>query len=314
MKRFLAPLSAVALALFAFSAVATAHSGSVSASENCDSFVVHVYLHNNVTSDRTVNVTTTIPGTTGLTNQHYNTTGASGDTEILTLTGPAPASGSVTLTIKSGSTTEDTESASVSPASDCAPPPAPGIHLTKSNDAADTVEPGTKVTYTYLVENTGNVSLDDVVVKDQLKGSDNVACEPVAYQSGDTKGDKILDPGEIWTFTCSTDLQGTTTNQACVTANQVDNADAEAADDCDNNTVEVSHSPEQSVAESAAGSASAVQSVEAGTGTPAGSIPNTSIDGSGPSPLPTILFSLVLIGSLGGLAYTNVKVVARDKR
>ena len=59
---------------------------------------------------------------------------------------------------------------------------------------------------------------------------------------------------------------------------------------------------------------SAVQTVEAGTGTPAGSIPNTSIDGSGPNPLPTILFSLVLLGSLGGLAYTNVKVVARDKR
>ena len=90
----------------------------------------------------------------------------------------------------------------------------------------------------------------------------------------------------------------------------------------------VAQSVAESVAQSVAASASecqqteqggntcpsAVQTVEAGTGTPAGSIPNTSIDGSGPNPLPTILFSLVLLGSLGGLAYTNVKVVARDKR
>lgn len=187
-------------------------------------------------------------------------------------------------------------------------PPQPGIQITKSNDAADTVEPGTEVTYTYMVKNTGNMPLNDVAVKDQVKGSDNVACEPVAYQSSDGNDDNILDPGETWTFTCTATLQGTTTNEACVSADIVDLVDAEPVTACDDNTVDVSHQPEQSVAQSA------VQSVEAGTGTPAGSIPNTSLDGSGSSPLPTILFSMVLLGSLGGLAYTNVKVVARRNR
>jgi uncharacterized repeat protein (TIGR01451 family) len=187
----------------------------------------------------------------------------------------------------------------------CAPPPAPDIQIVKSNDADGTVEPGSEVTYTYEVTNTGNMPLSDVAVKDQVEGSDNVACEPVAYQSSDGNDDDILDPGETWTFTCTTELQGTTTNQACVSANVADTdsiADLkfEPVTDCDDNTVEVSHEP--------------VQTVEAGTGTPAGSIPNTSLDGSGSSPLPTILFSMVLLGSLGGLAYTNVKVVARRNR
>jgi uncharacterized repeat protein (TIGR01451 family) len=196
----------------------------------------------------------------------------------------------------------------------CAPPPAPDIQIVKSNDAADTVEPGTEVTYTYEVTNTGNVPLTDVAVNDQIMGSENAACEPVAYDSSDGNDDDILDPGETWTFTCTTTLESTTSNEACVSANVVDEVDedlvkvdqqSEPVEDCDDNTVEVSHSPAQSVAE---------QTVEAGTGTPAGSIPNTSLDGSGPNPLPTILFSLVLLGSLGTLAYTNVKVVARRKR
>ena len=51
------------------------------------------------------------------------------------------------------------------------------------------------------------------------------------------------------------------------------------------------------------------QSVEAGTGTPAPTIPNTSLIDNGSSPLPTILFSMVLLASLGTLAYANVKTV-----
>ena len=54
--------------------------------------------------------------------------------------------------------------------------------------------------------------------------------------------------------------------------------------------------------------------MEAGTGTPAATIPNTSLESNGSNPLPTILFSMVLLASLGTLAYTNVKVVARHNR
>jgi hypothetical protein len=50
------------------------------------------------------------------------------------------------------------------------------------------------------------------------------------------------------------------------------------------------------------------QSVEAGTGTPAASVPNTAIgSGSGSMQLPTLLFGLLLVASLGGLLVLNVK-------
>jgi hypothetical protein len=50
------------------------------------------------------------------------------------------------------------------------------------------------------------------------------------------------------------------------------------------------------------------QSVEAGTGTPAASVPNTAIgSGSGSMQLPTILFGVLLVASLGGLLILTVK-------
>jgi hypothetical protein len=55
--------------------------------------------------------------------------------------------------------------------------------------------------------------------------------------------------------------------------------------------------------------ASGVQSVLAGTGTPAASTANTALFGDGSSPLPTVAFSLILLASLGALAYANVKSV-----
>ena len=66
-------------------------------------------------------------------------------------------------------------------------------------------------------------------------------------------------------------------------------------------------SVEQSVEESE--EASGEQSVEAGTGTPEESVTDGAFFGDGSSPLPTIAFSLILLASLGGLAYANVKTV-----
>ena len=56
-------------------------------------------------------------------------------------------------------------------------------------------------------------------------------------------------------------------------------------------------------------SASGEQSVEAGTGTPAASVNDSAFFGAASSALPTILFSLILLASLGTLAYANVKTV-----
>ncbi len=69
----------------------------------------------------------------------------------------------------------------------------------------------------------------------------------------------------------------------------------------------VAESEAESVAESV--EQSGEQSVEAGTGTPEESTPDGSLFGNGNTPLPTIAFSLILLGSLGGLAYANVKTV-----
>jgi hypothetical protein len=52
------------------------------------------------------------------------------------------------------------------------------------------------------------------------------------------------------------------------------------------------------------------ESVLAGTGTPAPSQPNTAMSvNGGPSPIPTLVFGLILLASLGTLAYANVKTV-----
>jgi hypothetical protein len=53
------------------------------------------------------------------------------------------------------------------------------------------------------------------------------------------------------------------------------------------------------------------QSVEAGTGTPGQSQSDTALGPKGPGPLSTLLFTLILLTSLGALAYTNVRSVRR---
>jgi hypothetical protein len=64
----------------------------------------------------------------------------------------------------------------------------------------------------------------------------------------------------------------------------------------------VEHDPEGgSVAESGD------QGIKAGTGTPAGSMPDGAQPIDASSPLPTVAFSLILLASLGALAYANVK-------
>ena len=68
---------------------------------------------------------------------------------------------------------------------------------------------------------------------------------------------------------------------------------------------EESASGDESVPES--GDESEDQGVEAGTGTPAGSMPDGAQSTDGSSPLPTIAFSLILLASLSALAFANVK-------
>ena len=87
----------------------------------------------------------------------------------------------------------------------------------------------------------------------------------------------------------------------------------ESTSPSESESIPASESPSapESASESAEMSleASGEQSVEAGTGTPAESTTNTALFGTGGSSLPTIAFSLILLASLGTLAYANVKSV-----
>lgn len=120
----LAPLAALALT----ATPVLGHTGTITTSQDCESFHVSVSLDHNTTSDRSVMIETTIPGTTGIAapGNHYNTSFG----EIWSASGPAPASGTVTLIIDNGTQEEFRTSATLMPAEDCpetvtAPTPTP---------------------------------------------------------------------------------------------------------------------------------------------------------------------------------------------
>jgi hypothetical protein len=73
------------------------------------------------------------------------------------------------------------------------PEPEPGITVEKSGAAAAYV--GDQVTYAFNVTNTGGVELTGVTVEDDR-------CAPLV-KDGD---DSSFDPGDIWTYTCTTTI------------------------------------------------------------------------------------------------------------
>lgn len=84
-----------------------------------------------------------------------------------------------------------------------------GIAITKRADKI-AVEPGTRVTYTYVVSNTGRTVLHDIAVADDR-------CSPLAFKGGDVNSDGKLDLDERWTYTCSAVLERDTENLATAT-------------------------------------------------------------------------------------------------
>ncbi len=61
---------------------------------------------------------------------------------------------------------------------------APQITLAKSADVSSYSAPGATVTYSYLVKNTGNVTLNPVTVTDPMTGLSAVTCPHIALASG----------------------------------------------------------------------------------------------------------------------------------
>jgi uncharacterized repeat protein (TIGR01451 family) len=91
----------------------------------------------------------------------------------------------------------------------------PQLSLTTSV-APQTVTPGSRITYTYLVQNlTTDTAFNQIVVTDDK-------CEPVTFvASSDPNANKQLDPGETWKYTCSTTILKDQQNAARVTAKTV---------------------------------------------------------------------------------------------
>ncbi|MGH2466959.1 MAG: hypothetical protein ACRDGL_04440, partial [Candidatus Limnocylindrales bacterium] len=101
-----------------FALPVAAHSGDVVATQGCDTWSVTVTLAHDVTTDRSVDVTATIPGTTGIVDGHYDSSFG----QIWNQSGPAVASGTVTLTIWDGHNVEFVTSASLPTPEGCATP------------------------------------------------------------------------------------------------------------------------------------------------------------------------------------------------
>jgi hypothetical protein len=96
---------------------------------------------------------------------------------------------------------------------------APAINIVKFVNGQDADTPtgpsvpvGSTVTFTYVVTNTGNVPLANVVVSDDKLG-------PITSFTGDTNGNGLLDLTETWTYTqTATALAGQQTNTGTATA------------------------------------------------------------------------------------------------
>lgn len=95
------------------------------------------------------------------------------------------------------------------------PPQAPAIELTKTADVPSTII-GSVVTYTFTAENTGNVTLSNVNISDDLTRNDGTPLDlttPITlvttggFATGDIDQDGALDPGEIWTFQSTYEIE-----------------------------------------------------------------------------------------------------------
>ncbi len=86
----------------------------------------------------------------------------------------------------------------------------PGIAIDKTAHPT-IIYAGDTVTYTYVVTNPGDDPLSNV-----QKVSDD-KCSPVTFTGGDSNSNYKLDPGEIWTYTCSTTVNTDIVNTATIT-------------------------------------------------------------------------------------------------
>jgi hypothetical protein len=92
------------------------------------------------------------------------------------------------------------------------PPPLINIvNVTKVASPLSLPVGGGEVSFTYRVTNPGIVPLSNVTVTDDK-------CSAMSGELGDTNGNHLLDPNEVWIYTCAGIFAKTTINTATVTA------------------------------------------------------------------------------------------------
>lgn len=89
--------------------------------------------------------------------------------------------------------------------------PDPLVGITSVPSPLSLPPEGGSVIYTYKVFNPGDVPLGQVSITDDK-------CQSLSGKLGDTNGNYLLDPHEVWLYTCTTYLLRTTTNTASVKA------------------------------------------------------------------------------------------------
>jgi uncharacterized repeat protein (TIGR01451 family) len=100
----------------------------------------------------------------------------------------------------------------------------PGLTLTKTVDQP-LVLPGTTVEYTYVAENSGDTDLRNDTGNAGWVTDDR--CSPVTqvetdgFNNGDANQDDLMNPGELWEFTCSTAIFERTVNVGTIIAQPV---------------------------------------------------------------------------------------------
>jgi len=139
-----------------------------------------------------------------------------------------------------------------------------------------------------------------------LTGSGSFAVHVPVGTSFELSGGGVL--GVFAQTSADVDVSNSKTNSVqCSEAQSVAESQAESV--AESVPASEAESVAESIPASEAESASAEQTVEAGTGTPEESQADSSLFFNGSGPLATIAFSLILLASLGTLAYANVKSV-----
>ena len=171
---------------------------------------------------------------------------------------------------------------------------------TSSNGANGTqVDGGDIITYSYVVANTGNVSINTVVVTDPgvrfNGGAANALTSGPTKVSGDTVNPNILDVGETWTYTATYTLTQANVNAAAGVANGVAN------------TVVVTARDPQNVAVNPSGGGSTLTATTTINSVPSLTIAKTA-NTAGPLTVGQIVTYSFLVTNTGNVTLTGVGV------